>query len=223
MIFNALFRRTAKTKAIPEEQLPVLHSFVDVAVSGRSARSVSVEEAGPGEIVVGDALGRAGERGVFVYNTPAGKFRFGATIAQVKDGMTHFRMPERVESIGGGAQKRASVRMDVLVSGSWRLAPGGQGTGDYVKASVRDISRGGCALIADRQCKPGQQLEVRLNLRADAVPLTLLGEVMRCEQIPTSGKFSHGLRFQGLTAEEDRAILEFITKKQADLRSRGLA
>jgi hypothetical protein len=41
--------------------------------------------------------------------------------------------------------------------------------------------------------------------------------------VPTSGKHSHGLRFQGVTPDEDRAILEFINKKQADLRSRGLA
>jgi hypothetical protein len=223
VIFKSLFRGAAKTKSIPEELLPVLHSFVDITVMGRAARSVSVESAGPEEIVVGDALGRSGEKGVFVYQTPAGKFRFGSIIAGVKDGMTHFRMPERVESLGGGAQKRSSVRMDVLVSGSWRLAPGGQGTGEYVKGSIRDISRGGCALIADRPCKAGQLLEIRMNLRSDAAPLTVLGEVMRFEQIPTSGKYSHGLRFQGLTAEEGRAILEFITKKQAELRSRGLA
>jgi c-di-GMP-binding flagellar brake protein YcgR len=223
VIFKSLFRGAAKAKSIPEEQLPVLHSFVDVTVMGRSARSVSVEEVGGAELVVGDVVGRSGERAVIVYQTPAGKFRFGSTIVQAANGMTHFRMPERVESLGGGAQKRSSVRMDVLVSGSWRLAPGGQGAGEFMKASIRDISRGGCALIVDRQCKTGQMLEVRLNLRADSAPLTVLGEVMRWEQIPTSGKFSHGLRFHGVTADEDRTILEFITKKQAELRSRGLA
>lgn len=186
-------------------------------------RSVSVEDVAAKTIVVGDVLGRAGERAAFVYQNAMGRFRFSTSIVLVKDGMTHFQMPQRIESFGGALQKRSSVRMDVLVSGSWRLAPGGEGTGDYLKGSIRDISRGGCALIIDRQCKAGQLLEVRMNLKSDALPLLVLGEVVRIEQIPTSGKFSHGLRFQGLTPQEDRGILDFITRKQTDLRNRGLA
>ncbi len=223
MLFKSLFRVGAKTKSVPEERLPVLHSFIDVTVMGRSARSVSVEEIGPDAIVVGDIVGRAGERAAFVYQNPAGRFRFGTTVDQVKDGMTYFKMPERIEALGGGAQKRSSVRMDVLIAGLWRLTNNGKGTGEFLKGNIRDISRGGCALILDRACKVGQLLEVKMNIRADAPPLTVLGEVMRVEVVQTSGKHSHGLRFHGLTPDEDRAILEFINKKQADLRSRGLA
>lgn len=224
MIFKSLFRAGAKTKTLPEEKLPVQHSFVDVTVMGRSARSVSVEEVGPQHIIVGDVVGRSGERAVFVYQNPAGKFRFGSTVLQVKDGMTYFTLPERIESLAGGAtQKRSSVRMDVLITGLWRLTTNGKGTGEFLKGNIRDISRGGCALILDRQCKAGQVLEIKMNLRSDAQPLTVFGEVMRVEAIPTSGKFSHGVRFQALTPDEARAILEFINKKQADLRSRGLA
>jgi c-di-GMP-binding flagellar brake protein YcgR len=223
VLFKSLFRVGAKTKSLPEEKLPVLHSFVDVTVMGRSARSVSVEEVGPDAIVVGDVVGRAGERAVFVYQSPAGKFRFGATVLHVKDGMTSFKMPERIEMLGGGAQKRSSVRMDVLIAGMWRLTNNGKGTGEFLKGNIRDISRGGCALILDRPCKVGQLLEIKINLRADAPPLTVLGEVMRVETVQTSGKHSHGLRFQGLTPDEGRTILEFINKKQADLRNRGLA
>jgi c-di-GMP-binding flagellar brake protein YcgR len=221
VLFKSLFR--AKTKSVPEEQLPVLHSFVDVTVVGRSLRSVSVEEMTPEEFAVGDVVGRAGERAAFVYQNAAGKWRFGTTILRVQDGMTFFKMPDRTESIGGGAQKRSSVRMDVLITGVWRLTNNGKGTGEFLKGNIRDISRGGCALIIDRPCKVGQMLEVKMNLRSDAPPLTVLGEVMRVETVPTSGKQSHGLRFQGLTPDEDRAILEFINKRQADLRSRGLA
>jgi c-di-GMP-binding flagellar brake protein YcgR len=224
LIFKTLFGGSAKKTALPEEKLPVLHSFVDVSVAGRPMRSVSVEEAGPARIVVGSVVGRAGERGTFVYQNPNGKFRFGSRIAEVRDGMTGFEMPERIESLGGGsAQKRSSVRLDTLLAGTWRMAPSGKGVGEFMKGSIRDISRGGCAIILDRQCKTGQWLEVRMSLKNDMPPLTVLGEIVRCEQVPTSGKFSHGLRFQGLTAEEDRTIREFIQRKQAELRSRGLA
>ncbi len=222
MIFKTLFK--SGKRSIPEEKLPVLHSFVDVSVTGRSIRSVSVEEIGPKYIAVGTILGRVGERGAFIYQNPMGKFRFGATISEVKEGRTYFEMPEKVESLaGGGSQKRSSVRLDTLVQGLWRMAPGGQGVGEFMKGSIRDISRGGCALIMDRQCKLGQYLEVKIVLRRDLPPLTVLGEVMRCEQVPTSGKFSHGLRFHGVTPDEDHAILEFINRRQAELRSRGLA
>jgi hypothetical protein len=222
MVFK-LFRGTAK-KTVPEDKLPQLHSFVDVTVGGRAARSVSIEElAPPDHITVGDVIGRKGERGVFVYQTPLGKFRFAAAVSEVRDGMTVFEIPDRIETLGGGAQKRSSVRIDTLLGGQWRMAPGGKGVGEFMKGSIRDISRGGCALIMDRQCKVGQTLEVKMNLSSNAPPISVLGEVMRVEQVPTSGKFSHGLRFHGITPTEDHAILDYINRRTAELRSRGLA
>jgi c-di-GMP-binding flagellar brake protein YcgR len=223
VIFKTLFGGSAK-KGIPEEKLPPLHSFVDVTVSGRAARSVSVEELGP-RIAVGDTVGRKGERAVFVYQNAAGKFRFASSVLEARAGMTFFEMPQRIETLGGGGgkQKRSSVRLDTLLTGQWRMAPGGKGVGEFMKGSVRDISRGGCALITDRMCKVGQTIEVKLTLNSSAPPLTVLGEVMRAEQVPTSSKYSHGLRFHGVTPVEDRAILDFINRRTTELRNRGLA
>lgn len=223
MIFKSLFKPAPKKPAVSEDKLPVLHSFVDVTIPGRAARSVPIESVSASQIVVRDVPGRVGDRASFVYETSAGRFRCGATLVAIREGMSVFGTPSRVESIGGGSQKRSSVRMDVLVSGGYRLAPGGKPVGDFQRASIRDISRGGCSLIIDRQCKLGQMLEVRLNLRSGAVPLEVLAEVMRSEQIPTSGKFSHGLRFHGMRPHEDQAILEFINNKTTELRNRGLA
>jgi c-di-GMP-binding flagellar brake protein YcgR len=223
-MFKSLFGRSQGK--VPQTKLPQLHSFVDVTVAGRPMRSVSVEELTPKEIAVSTMLGRAGENAVFIYTNENGKFRFSTKVAASREGVTRFELPDRVESLGGGTaagQKRSSVRMDVLVSGYWRFAPGGKGVGDFVRCNIRDISRGGCALIADRAFKLGQMIEVKMALRQDAAPLETLGEVMRCEQIPTSGKYSHGLRFHGLRPDEDQAILEFINRRQAELRNRGLA
>jgi c-di-GMP-binding flagellar brake protein YcgR len=119
-------------------------------------------------------------------------------------------------------QKRQNVRLDAIVNGEWRFAPGGIGTGEFGKATIRDISRGGCSLILDRELKPRTGVEVRMRLRPEGEALTLLGEVMRHEKIPTSGKYSHGLRFHGIRPAEDQAIIDFINRRQADLRSRGL-
>lgn len=215
----------SKTAAIPPSKLPQLNSFVDVMAGGRPARQVTVEAVGPKGIVTRETLGRAGETAVIVYQAQAGRFRAQTKIAASGNAKTTFEMPRRVSLIGAatGAQKRQSVRLDAIVGGHWRFAPGGIGTGDWAKCTIRDISRGGCSLIIDRGLKNHAQVEVKMQLRSDAEPLTLLGEVMRHEVIKASGKHSHGLRFHGIRPSEDQAIVEFINRRQADLRSRGLA
>ncbi len=223
MMFKTLFHRQRKP-VIPEDRLPTLHSFANVTVATRPMRSVSVEELTPAYLTVGHVVGRPGEHGTFIYQNAAGKFRFSTVVAQVKDGMTVFHMPARVDAYGaGGSQKRSNIRLDTLVQGTWRMAPGGKGVGQFMKGSIRDISRGGCAIITDRQCRVGQWLEVKMMFKNDASPVTAVGEIMRCEQVPTSGKHSHGLRFHGVSPQADHAILEFINRRQAELRSRGLA
>ena len=214
-----------KGGSLPLSKLPQLNSFVDVMVGGRSARSVTVEAVSSKGIVTRDALGKPGEMAILVYTASAGKFRAEAKIAAVTATSTQFDPPRRLSLIGAatGSQKRQSVRLDAIVTGEWRFAPGGVGTGEFARSTIRDISRGGCSLIIDRALKLHTQVEVRMKLRTDGPALTLLGEVMRHEQIKASGKHSHGLRFHGLRPDEDQAIIDFINRRQADLRSRGLA
>jgi hypothetical protein len=224
MFLKAIFG--AKQSKVPATRLPQLHSFVEVSVAGRPTRSVTVEEVGRA-IVTRETLGRPGEPAVLVYTTPAGRFRARTRVTSgAKAGMTAFALPERVDLIGAassGAQKRSSVRLDAILPGQWRFAPSGKGVGEFSKTNLRDISRGGCSLIVERELKKGTMIELRLHLRSDAAPITVLGEVMRSERVPTSGKFTHGIRFHAVSPEEDRAILEFINRKQTELRSRGLA
>ncbi len=120
-------------------------------------------------------------------------------------------------------QQRAAVRLDVTVPGLWRDAPGGKAVGAYARGSITDISRTGASLTVDREIKRGAQLEVKFSISTSAQPLVLLGEVMRSSNIEASGKSALGLRFLGITPEEDRKIMEFINKRQAERRSRGLA
>jgi c-di-GMP-binding flagellar brake protein YcgR len=119
--------------------------------------------------------------------------------------------------------QRAAVRLDVTVPGSWRFAPGGKAVGDYLRGSVTDISRTGASLIVDRDIKSGSRVELKLTISTAAQPLVLLCEVVRATKVEVSAKWSLGLRFLGITAEEDRTIMDFINKRQAERRSRGLA
>ncbi len=213
-----------KSSGIPASKLPQLHSFVDVIVGGRPVRQVTVESVGPKGITTREILGKAGETAVIVYQALAGRFRAQTKIVAAGNAMTTFETPRKISLIGaaGGVQKRQSVRLDAIVAGAWRFAPMGVGSGEFSKCTIRDISRGGCSLIIDRGLKNYTTVEVKMHLR-DAEPLTLLAEVMRHEVIKASGKHSHGLRFSGIRPAEDQAIVEFINRRQADLRSRGLA
>jgi hypothetical protein len=211
--------------AVPMSKLPQVNAHVDVIVGGRPARSVTVEACSAKGIVTKDVLGRPGEVAIILYGAASGRYRAQTKIVAVSAKSTQFDFPKRVDLVGAstGPQKRSSVRLDTLVNGMWRFAPGGKGTGEFVRAKIRDISRGGCALNTDRPLKLGTKVEVKLGLHENSSPITLLAEVMRHQEIRASGKHSHGLRFQGVRPEEDHAIIEFINRKQAELRSRGLA
>jgi hypothetical protein len=211
--------------SFPPAKLPQRNSSVDVVVGGRPSRTVTVDECSEKGIVTRDVIGRAGEPATFVYTTPAGRFRLQTKIVGVKGTNTYFEPPKRIDLVGAAqaSQKRSSVRLDALVNGGWRFALNGKGTGEFFKATIQDISRGGCALNTDRALREGNTIEVKLTLREGKPPLVLLAEVKRHHEIRASGKHSHGLRFLGVRPEEDNAIVEFINRKQAELRSRGLA
>ena len=221
-MFKSLFRRGVDPRAA---KLPSVHTFVDVVVAARAVRSVSVETIDAKGIVTRESLGQRGESAVLVYANPSGRFRARSRIIASDETTTTFELPRSVENLGAaqGEQKRQSVRLDALIVGHWRFAPGGKGIGEFTRGSVRDISRGGCALITERMIKTGTMLELKLPLRSSGEPVVLVGEVMRHQVVESSGKHSHGLRFIAPPPDEEQAIAEYINRKQADLRSRGLA
>ena len=221
-MFKTLFG--GKSAKVPHAKLPQLHSFVDVTVAGRSPKSVSVERVGPKNLVTAD-VGASSGMATFVYTNATGRYRFSTRILGHQGRHSVFELPRKVETVAahGGAQKRTAVRMDTIVPGMWRGAKNGKGFGEFVKGNVRDISRGGCSLIIDTEKPRGSQVELKLVLKTNVEPILALAEVMRTDPIESSGKISHGLRFHGISPADDKAIMEFINKKQSDLRSRGLA
>ncbi|MDB5092836.1 MAG: PilZ domain [Candidatus Eremiobacteraeota bacterium] len=208
-------------------KLPAANAFIDLALTGNGPRgSVCVESITERGMSVTLLPGtKVGSTGVFSYQNAHGKFRFSSKCLAFRGTHAVFAVPERIETLQvfGGAQKRAAVRLDATVPAQWRYAPGGKGAGEYVRASLTDISRSGASLIVDREVKKGTYVETRFSVSTSASPLVLLGEVMRTANIEATKKISLGLRFNGLKPEEDRAIMEFINKRQAERRSRGLA
>jgi c-di-GMP-binding flagellar brake protein YcgR len=208
-------------------KLPQVHESVEMIVTGGGPRGpVVVGSIGEKAFTV-DALAgmRAGQSAVFSYQNGTGRFRFSAKCAAVKGHEATFTLPQRVETLQlfAQGQKRAAVRLDATVPGQWRFAASGKGVGEWIRGAITDISRTGASLIVDREVRRGAYVELRFAVSSSAAPFALLGEVMRASKIEASGKISLGLRFHGLKPDEDRAIMEFINKRQAERRSRGLA
>jgi hypothetical protein len=210
-----------------KRRLPPVNAFVDLAMTSRGPRgSVCVETIDDRVIGVTLLPGIvAGATGVFNYQNAVGRFRFSAKCHSVNGMQAVFAIPDRVETVQifSPERQRAAVRLDATVPAQWRYAPSGKGTGDYTRASLTDISRSGASLIVDRDVKKGTYVEARFGVSTATAPLVVLGEVMRSEKLDSSKKMSLGLRFHGLKPDEDRAIMEFINKRQAERRNRGLA
>lgn len=225
MLLRALGLKRGPDVAALKPKLPPLNAFVDLTVTqGGPKGSVCFEHAGKDGFAVSALSGMAsGQIGVFAYQTPTGKFRFSARCTSVKGAHAHFAYPAKIDTLAtfAAAQKRQTVRLDATVAGRWRLAHGGKGHGSFVRGTLSDISRTGCSLVIDRDLGRGQQVEVEVPIAS--APLILLGEVMRAAKVAASGKTSLGLKFHGVRPEDDRAIMEFINKRQAERRSRGLA
>ncbi|HEY6237083.1 MAG TPA: PilZ domain-containing protein [Candidatus Elarobacter sp.] len=208
-------------------KLPQLNSFVALAMTGSGPRgSVCIESLTERNFTVSALPGtNVGGTGVFTYENAVGKFRFASKCVSLRAGVATFAVPERIEALHvfASAQQREAVRLDANVSAQWRFAPGGRGSGDFARASLTDISRTGASLIVDREIRRGTYLETRFAVSPAAPPLVLLGEVMRSSGIESSKKITLGLRFNAVKPAEERAITEFITKRHAERRSRGLA
>jgi len=208
-------------------KLPQLNSFVDVMViNGGPRGSVCVEGFGERVMTVAGLAGlKSGDIGVFSYTNPVGRFRFSAKCVALRDRTAVFAIPDRVETLQvfSGASQRTAVRIEATLPAHWRFATSGKGVGDPMRGSVTDLSRSGASLTVDREVKKGAFVEVRFAVSTAASPLVLLGEVMRTSGIESTKRHSLGLRFHGVKPEEDRAILDFINKRQAERRSRGLA
>lgn len=207
------------------EMLPALHSFVDMAIKGGPKGSVCFENVGAKTFVTSTIPGMsAGQMAMFAYTNATGKYRFSASVVTVAGQQASYAMPGRIETVQkfNGARARATVRMDTSVGAQWRYAAAGKLESVWQKGNVSDISRTGCSLTSDRELKVGTALDVKIPLPANRDSIAVKADARRVDRIAQTKKFTIGLRFLSISPEADRAIVEFINRRQTDLRSRGL-
>ena len=207
------------------EMLPALHSFVDVVVRNGPKGSVCFENAGIKTFVTSVLPGMApGQSVSFSYTNSAGKFRFNTAVKAVDTKQATFDVPGTIETVQkfAGAHKRTNVRIDTTVQIQWRYSSEGKIESAWQKGVLSDISRTGSSLATDKTIKSGNILELKIPLSASGAPTMTKAEAKRVEKIEGTQKFNVGLLFQRLSPEAERAIIDFINRRQVDLRNRGL-
>jgi hypothetical protein len=219
-------RRKARRSAHADlrDKLPLVHSFVEVAVKGRVGRSsVCVDELTRTELTVRRIDGLApGDEADFVYSTGRGKYRFHTSCTNVNDVAVTFALPATIKTIESYAERRSSARVPWIIPVQWRYAPGGEGYGEFLSASMMDLSRGGASLVVGRELKPGAQVEVRFTVKSRSEPLVEIGQVVRAARIETSNRNAAGIRFLEVGRENERILTEFVSERQALRRERGV-
>ncbi len=218
------FKRPPSGKQL-RDMLPSLHSFVDVVVTNGPKGSVCVETTGTKSFSVRALPGMStGQNARIAYENNTGKYRFTATITGVDGQVATFAVPARIETVQKfKVHKRSNVRVDTTVAAQWRFTPAGKIETEWQKANVSDISRAGCSLTTDKPVKTGAKVDLKAPLLDGNRDVTLRAEVVRVGTIETSKKSNVGLKFIELTPERERAIVDFINRRQTTLRSRGLA
>jgi c-di-GMP-binding flagellar brake protein YcgR len=203
--------------------LPSMHQFVDVAVKNGPKGSICFENAGVKTFLTSTLPGMsAGQQVIFNYQTATGKYRFTAAVKSLDEKQATFELPAKIDTVQkfAGAKKRTNVRIDTTVPVQWRYAPSGKIESEWQKGTLSDLSRAGSSLSVEKEIKSGSILELKVTLGTDT--FTTRADARRVDKIAGKQRHTIGLAFHPLKPEAEKAIVEFINRRQVDLRSRGL-
>jgi hypothetical protein len=206
------------------QQLPLVNSFVEIALAGSRGRiSVPISDITRETLVTRPVAGiTPGIAADFLYTNDIGKFRFATVCSAVDTDATIFALPTTIKTIQSFGDRRSASRVPWLIPVQWRYAPDGVGYGPFLDASMMDLSRGGASLVVGRELKAGSQVEVRFSLKSKEEPFIELCQVVRAAKIETSDKNAAGIRFVEIDRENERILSEFVNERQALRRDRGV-
>jgi c-di-GMP-binding flagellar brake protein YcgR len=222
--FLGLFKKAPAGKEL-RAMLPSRHSFVDVAVRNGPKGSVCFENVGPKAFVTSVLPGMSpGQQVTFNYQNGDGKYRFSTALKAVDAKQATFELPATIETVQkfGGSGRRTTVRVNTIVTIQWRYSSTGQIESEWQKGVLRDISRGGSLLATDKVIKVGTMLELKIPLSGHGQPIAARADARRVYKIEGTAKFNIGLSFRALAPDAERSVIDFINRRQVDLRARGL-
>jgi len=117
------------------------------------------------------------------------------------------------------ARNVAAPRVDTTVNGEWRFKPVGKIVSSWSKVVISDLSRVSANMMAEREFKAQDLIEVRMVLESGP-PVTFDAAIVRSEKAGT--KFKVALAFRHVNEEASHQITRFVNKRMTELRGRGL-
>ena len=92
----------------------------------------------------------------------------------------------------------------------------------WAKATLRDISGGGCLVVSALALQRDESVELEFTLEEQ--PLRVAAVVKRAEPLDDgSDRWALGLEFVGISERERRHIIRFAFRRQIDLHKKGMA
>jgi c-di-GMP-binding flagellar brake protein YcgR len=224
-LFDFLGLKKAPATKQLRAMLPSLHSFVDVSVRSGPKGSVCFEKSGVKTFVTSVLAGMApGQPVSFSYQNTTGKYRFTTSVKAVDEKQASYDMPAKIDTVQkfGGSVMRTNVRIDTTVNVQWRYASDGRLKTEWQKGVLSDISRAGSSLAAAKAVDVGTCLELKIPLTPSGQPTLARADAKRVDTIANTSKYNVGLAFRSLSPDAERAVVDFINRRQTDLRNRGL-
>lgn len=220
--FGVKSRRDASTTLLAK--LPEINSFVEISLGACATReSVAVNDVSAGHLVTRISAGMfPGVVADFLYINGAGKYRFATICKHVDAEQAFFELPASIKTLESFADRRTDLRVPWVIPVQWRYAPDGKGYGEFLSASMMDLSRGGTSLVVGRELKVGAQVEVRFTLKSKAAPLVELCQVVRAAKIETSDRNAAGIKFIEIDPADAEMLSTFVYERQSERRDRGI-
>lgn len=155
---------------------------------------------------------------VYKDDSLVGQGRFRATAVVVK--RVKGTVPQlllRLTSAWQRTQERNFVRIQVLLDATYAIYEN-----DQLQAAspctVRDLSGGGCLILAEEQLEEKTKVRVMMNLDKDFVEVD--GLIVRAMSMDHS--FAYGISFLDIKEKERQTIIQYVFRRQVELRRKGL-
>jgi c-di-GMP-binding flagellar brake protein YcgR len=221
------FARKAETQPRNSElqgKLPEIHAFVDIAIGGCPVReSVPINNVTAKAIVIRRLDGlEPGTAADLLYTNSGGRYRFRTVCAKNEGDEAFLDLPESIKTIEQFSARRTAERIAWVTQVQWRFAPDGVGFGDFMPASMMDVSRGGVSLVVGREIKLGTQVEVSFMLNSKRKPFVEVCKTVRAAKIGTSDKHGVGLRFLTMDRQHERLLIQALEERRLLRRQRGV-
>jgi c-di-GMP-binding flagellar brake protein YcgR len=113
------------------------------------------------------------------------------------------------------ADRRASVRVPLALIVTCRAR------GEAFRAGTLDLAVDGARIVTDRALEPGELVELDVDIPDPRYVRSLRSRVVYTRQ-DKAGRFTHGLRFEGLDAHEQRELVDHaVEAEQRQAKERG--